>query len=127
MHRVLFVSLLISRLPEVGKAELSFQTEKVGVVDTLVRLFYRLEVEHRSGYIFPTNSFVAGRNMKEEPLRYSQSLHARYSFQFTPSTNFAQIFGGVYQGIEGVRKFMGALSIPRGTYLYYFSTSLFKL
>ena len=99
----LFVKLLfffsICLLTKEGKAEISCQPMCRESMDSLVRWLHRLDLEYRSGYIFPTNSFVSGRNEREKPLRHEQALHIRYGFQFAPTTNAYRIFGGVYQGI----------------------------
>lgn len=60
---------------------------------------HRMETEVRSGYVFPTNSFVQGRNISEKPISGSMAFHLKYSFQFRQNTWVDRIYGGVYQGI----------------------------
>lgn len=63
------------------------------------RLLHRMEVGVRPAYVFPTNSFLKGRNEAENPIRNGFSAHLKYAFQFRPGSQTDRIFGGVYQGI----------------------------
>lgn len=60
---------------------------------------HQLGVESRFGYIFPTNPFLEGANLKNEWVESIYSTHLKYSFHFRPNSYVNKIYRGVYQGI----------------------------
>ena len=63
------------------------------------RFIHQFGLEFRPGYVFPTNSFLAGRNYVSSPVRDAYAAHLKYAFQFTPYSLADRIWGGAYQGI----------------------------
>ncbi len=85
------------------------------------RFIHKLGVEYRPGYIFPTNSFLAGDNRIYEPFQWGYSAHLKYAFQFKPNTRADRIYGGAYQGIGVGYYDFGSkeeLGNPTAIYLY---------
>lgn len=66
---------------------------------TTQRFIHKIGLEGRPEYIFPTNEFLKGENEKWEPIRWGNSIHLKYAFQFAPHTYTSQIYGKAYQGI----------------------------
>ena len=63
------------------------------------RYLHRLSSGVRSGYVAPSNRFLAGENIYARPLNWSGSAHLKYSFQSKPGTWEDRVYGSVYQGI----------------------------
>lgn len=63
------------------------------------RFIHRLEVEGRTGYIFPTNPFLKGENSLMRRMETAYAGHLKYSFQLRPHTAASQAYIGAYQGI----------------------------
>lgn len=85
------------------------------------RFIHRLEAEYRPGHVFPTNSFLAGLNGQEKPVRHAWSAHLKYAFQYGAGSLEDRIFGGVYQGIGVGRYSFGnrrEIGTPIAIYCY---------
>ena len=67
------------------------------------RYLHRLSSGVRSGYVAPSNRFLAGENIYARPLNWSGSAHLKYSFQSKPGTWEDRVYGSVYQGIPLAR------------------------
>ncbi len=89
------------RLP--GSADLKIpEAHLSGAADSFFfsrRLFHRVGLEARPGYIFPTNPFLRGDNASMEPINSFLATHLKYSFQFHSNTMGGRIFREAYQGI----------------------------
>lgn len=85
------------------------------------RFIHLLGAEFRPGYVFPTNSFLAGRNAGAAPVRKSCSAHLKYAFQFSSQSLADRIWGGVYQGAGvGYFRFGNTAEIGNPVALYLF-------
>lgn len=62
-------------------------------------LVHGVEAEARPEYVFQTNPFLRGSNMKAEPIREVFSAHLKYAFRYRPGSLMDRIYGGVYQGV----------------------------
>ncbi len=85
------------------------------------RFIHRLEVEGRTGYIFPTNSFLKGENNRMRRMRGAYSTHLKYSFGLHPHTPASQSYINAYQGIGLARFDFGnrqELGTPVAFYLF---------
>ena len=85
------------------------------------RFIHLLGAEFRPGYVFPTNSFLAGRNARQTPVRKACATHLKYAFQFSSQSLADRIWGGAYQGVGiGYYHFgnVGELGNPLALYLF---------
>ncbi|WP_153639142.1 acyloxyacyl hydrolase [Prolixibacter sp. NT017] len=84
-------------------------------------LIHQIGIEVDPNYIFLTNSFLNGENVKGTRYQKSFSAHLKYSFQFDSHSAYSRIFGKPYQGAGlswytfGDKKYLGN---PMALYLF---------
>ena len=64
-----------------------------------IPVIHSIEFEARPGYIIPISPFLKGMNNTSEPIRFSSSMHMKYSFRFSPEAYPDKIYARPYQGI----------------------------
>lgn len=84
-------------------------------------LVHGVEVNVRPEYVFQTNPFLQGDNMKGKPVRGAFSAHLKYRFRYRPGSLLDRIYGGVYQGVGIGRYTFGEseqIGTPLALYLF---------
>lgn len=85
------------------------------------KYIHRLGIEGRTGYIFPTSSFLRGENGMQKYIQSTYSAHLKYSFQLRPGTAADRVYGGAYQGLGlGYFNFDNHREIGTPLALYFF-------
>jgi hypothetical protein len=59
----------------------------------------RVGLEVRPEYVFGTNDFLKGNNLKNKRIDKANSLHLSYSFRYNPGHEKYRLYGDSYQGI----------------------------
>lgn len=63
------------------------------------KILHRVEAGGAPSYIFPTNDFLKGQNLKGQEMKNAWSLHLKYAFQKCGVDSLSRLYDGTYQGI----------------------------
>ncbi|MDD4588966.1 MAG: acyloxyacyl hydrolase [Parabacteroides sp.] len=91
------------------------------------RPIHQVEFDIAPGYIFLSNDFYKGNNLKKEKIDKSLSLHLKYAFQFNPNSYLGKLYPHTYQGVGiAYNTFYNSNEVGNPIALYVFQGSRIK-